>query len=483
MRFFMKIDWEASISGAKKGRPLSGTWIHSLFALLFLVGVSGCAGEGETDAASGFGGPGGQGGAQSTPSVEVVQAQLGTLPLEERLIGIVKADNQVAIYAEITAPIIAVHVQNGDLVQKGEKLVTLEARQFQEQLNQAKASLRITQADARQAEARLRELSLQFERTETLAEKQLVSELDLETQRAQVDAATASLERAKAQVEQASATIQEREAALSRTVIRSPISGRVGQRSAEVGMRVNGNTQLFTVGNLDNVRIEASLTESMLQYVKEGQNTRISSESMGDTAIVRPLSRISPFLEESSFSTVAEVDVPNAGGVLRPGMFVTVDVYYGESQQATVVPNSALYEDPNSGALGVFVATSLGLETQPVVPESDDEAVPFSEPTPVKFFEIEVIAAGHDLSGISGIDNNAWVVTLGQQLLRGDSPQARVRATTWNRLISLQNLQREDLLRQFLEKQQRMARDGEIMGHNMSGQLSNSDNRVANAAG
>ena len=444
----------------------------AMIAMLSLVACSS-----DEEAGNGPGGRGGMQGPQSIPSVEVVQAQRGALPLEERLIGIVKADNQVEIYPEITAPVVEVHVQSGDVVQKGQALISLEARQFREQLNQAEASLRINEADARQAEARLRELTLQFERTESLAEKQLVSELDLETQRAQVDAAAASFERAEAQVEQAKATIQERQATLARTVIRAPISGQIGQRNVEVGMRVNGNTQIFTIGNLSKVRIEASLTESMLAHIKEGQNARISSELMGDSVVVVPVSRISPFLEAGSFSTTAEIDVPNQGGLMKPGMFVSVDVFYGESQQATIIPNSALYEDPNSGAIGVYVATSLGLETPAFEPESDDDTAPYTEPTPIKFFEIDVVAEGHDLSGISGIDDNAWVVTLGQQLLNGPSPQARVRATTWNRLITLQNLQREDLLKQFLEKQQNLAKSGKIMGDVL---LKKDDSEAAN---
>ena len=438
-------------------------FLEGLFMVGLAVVVGACGEEQSADGPRGFGR---SGGSSSVPSVEVVQAQLGSLPLEERLVGIVKADNQVEIYPEITAPIIEVFAENGALVERGQVLVRLESRQFREQLNQATASLRISQADVRQAEARLRELSLQFERTATLAEKQLVSELDLETQRAQVDAARASLERAQAQVQQAEATIEERQATLARTAVRAPISGHIGQRNAEIGMRVSGTTQLFTIGNTANVRVEVSLTERMLSYISEGQNARISSESMGDSTIVMPLSRISPFLEQASFSTTGEIDVPNKEGVLKPGMFVNVDVYYGESQQATIVPNSALYEDPNSGALGIYVATSLGLETDPVLPESDGDTAPYSEPTPMEFKFVEVVAEGHDLAGVSGINDNAWVVTVGQQLLRGDKPQARVRATTWKRLITLQNLQREDLLNQFLEKQQRLARSGAIMGNN-----------------
>lgn len=425
----------------------------ALFVAVTLFALTGC-GDGSTDQAGG--GPGGR-PAAAIPAVEVVQAQLGSLPLEERLVGVVKAENQVEIYPELTAPIAAVPVQSGDVVRKGQVLVRLESRQFEEQLNQAKANLRIAEADARQAEARLRELSLQFERTESLAKKELVSELDLETQRAQVDASKAGYERAQAQVDQVRATVQERETNLARTIIRAPIDGRIGQRNAEVGMRANANTQLFLIGDLSKVRVEFAITENMLGYIEEGQNTRISSESFPDTAMIRPLSRISPFLEATSFSTTAEVDLSNEGGLLKPGMFVNVDVYYGESQQATIVPNSALYEDPNSGAVGVFVATSLGVEVQVMEAESEDELAPLSEPTPIEFREVDIIAEGHDLSGIAGIDDNAWVVTVGHHLLRGEKPQARTRAMTWKRLITYQNMKREDLLEQFLEKQQKMS--------------------------
>ncbi len=440
------------------------TLLVTFAVLATVLALAGC-GEGDAGSAGpgGPGGPGGFGGFGGPaviPAVEVVQAQLGSLPLEERLVGIVKADNQVEIYPELTAPIAEVPVETGDLVRQGQVLVRLEARQFREQLNQATASFRIAEADAKQAEARLRELTLQFERTETLAAKELVSVLDLETQRAQVDAARASFERTQAQVDQARATVQERETNLARTEIRAPISGRIGQRSAEVGMRANGNVPLFIIGNLDNVRVEISLTENMLAYISAGQTTRISSEGWTDTSIVRLLSRISPFLEAVSFSTTAEIDVPNAGGLFKPGMFVNVDVYYGESEQATIVPMSALYEDPASGQVGIFVATTLGVEIPVDLPGSDDEKMPLTEPTPFEFRQVEVLAEGHDLAGVAGIDPNAWVVTLGQHLLRGEKPQARVRATTWKRLIALQNLKREDLLEQFLEKQQRMAKSG-----------------------
>ena len=84
-------------------------------------------------------------------------------------------------------------------------------------------------------------------------------------------AARASYERAEAQVAQAEASIQESEGVLGQTVARAPISGRVGQRNAEVGMRVDGSTRLFTIGRLDEVRVEVPVTQEMIARFQEGQ--------------------------------------------------------------------------------------------------------------------------------------------------------------------------------------------------------------------
>jgi len=61
--------------------------------------------------------------------------------------------------------------------------------------------------------------------------------------------------------------------------------------------------------------------------------------------------------------------------------------------------------------------------------------------------------------GVRGVESGEWVVTVGQNLLQGEeSPSARVRPARWDGVLALQALQREHLLRGFLDKQQRLAR-------------------------
>ena len=83
---------------------------------------------------------------QVVPGVEAVRARHGTLPLSQRLSGVVRARNQVAIYPEISAVITEVMVRNGDTVQDGQPMVRLRDKEFQDRLKQATASYHIAAA-------------------------------------------------------------------------------------------------------------------------------------------------------------------------------------------------------------------------------------------------------------------------------------------------------------------------------------------------
>jgi hypothetical protein len=78
----------------------------------------------------------------------------------------------------------------------------------------------------------------------------------------------------------------------------------------------------------------------------------------------------------------------------------------------------------------------------------------------VAFHRVDVLAEGARAIGVSGIQEGAWVVTVGQHLLGqigGATSAARVRPVAWERVQALQALQNEDLLEQFLAKQQTVA--------------------------
>lgn len=416
----------------------------------FAMLMFGCSGDAEISAKDQTG--------RLIPAVEAVQARYGSLPLTERLTGVVKAKNQIEIYAEINAVIVDVSAKNGDVVKRGQPLVRLRDREFQEQLKQASAGYQIALAQAKQAEAQLQEIQAELQRTKTLAEKGLASATELEMVQTRAVSAEANLELAQARVQQAQATMDERKEMLSQTVIRAPIAATVGNRNAEVGMLVNSNTRLFTLGQLDSVRVEVVLTDRMLNYIEAGQRTDIYPENSPAGLIAASITRISPFLHPVTHSTDAEIELANPDGHLKSGMFVTVDVYYGESEQATLLPLSALYENPSTGGTGVYVCQD-SLRVEPAGAMSDGQSVSLTNPVSFKFLPVEVIAQGRMSAGVTGVQPGSWVVTIGHGLLDNESATARLRPVHWEWVEQLQNLQREDLLQEVLKQQHETGSD------------------------
>lgn len=392
------------------------------------------------------------------PTVEAVQSRFGALPIVKRFSGNVRSENQVPLYPEISARIAQVFVENGDYVQKGDVLVQLNDEQLRQQLKQANAGLRINEARLKQVNAQYEELKSRFNRTKRLLDQDLSSDAEFEQLQAELISAEADVELVEAQLAQSQAEVDERKNALEQTQIKAPISGTIGQRNAQTGMQVSPSTQLFMIGDLSKLRVEIILTERNLNQIDVGQSVSIMVEDADGNQQQMPakISRISPFLNEVTRSTEAEIDVDNINGWLRPGMFVPIDVYVGESEQATLIPVSALYTDPVSGQEGVFVATSLGSEIQFAnskdAENSTGSSSVYTEPTPVSFKPVNILARGQMEVGIGGLESGKWVVTIGQNLLSEGREQAKIRTLSWERIVQLQSLQREDLLKEVLRE-------------------------------
>ncbi|PEN05700.1 efflux transporter periplasmic adaptor subunit [Longimonas halophila] len=423
--------------------------------------AAGCSSEGGGNAER----PGGMAGDREPPSVEAVLSEFGGLPLEARVSGTVQARNQVQVYPEVSERVTNVYAESGDYVEEGEPLVQLNDRSYRDRLRQAEASLRVAQADVRAARATLSEAEARLARTERLVEQEFESTQTLEGVQAEVESAEAAVDQAEGQVAQAEATVQERRAEVEETVVRAPFSGYVGERNVQVGQRVETSAALFTLADLGRVRVQVPISDRIYSQIRAGQTVEILPGGDENNPVRAQVSRISPFLDSDSYSARAEIDVENSEQRLLPGMFVQVDIFYGESEQATLIPRSALYDNPRTGETGVFVASALGeemsIETTSDQGDSSDARPALTEPTPMQFQAVEVIAEGSEVAGVRGIDSGTWVITVGQELLmeRGGDVDARVRAMDWERIMSLQRLQDQDVLQDFLERQQRMARE------------------------
>ncbi|GAB5558658.1 MAG: efflux RND transporter periplasmic adaptor subunit [Synoicihabitans sp.] len=386
----------------------------------------------------------------TSPPVEAVPARLGSLPLVERLSGTLRADNQVIIYPEFSGRIAEVLVDNGDNVTTGQPLARIDDTQIREQVRQAEAGYRIAQARLRQAEARLTEADAQSRRAQQLNQQNLVSDLEYETLSAQRASAAADVDLAQAELERAAATLAERTDLLDRAVVRAPVDGVIGGRRAEIGMQVSSNSALFTLGDLSQLHVAVNLTDTMVGYIALDQPVRIlAGEVVGqDLVLAGTVTRISPFLDEVTRSTEAEIRLHASDPRLRPGMFLPVDILYGDSEQATLIPTSALFTDRNTGTESIYILDTEITDPAAIMAAPDQ----LSPPIGVQLQPVRIIARGQNEVAVANLDSNRWVVTLGQNLLSADGrSKVRARPVSLAHVLELQSLNREDLLTEVLE--------------------------------
>ncbi|HEX7082308.1 MAG TPA: efflux RND transporter periplasmic adaptor subunit [Gammaproteobacteria bacterium] len=431
-------------------KPQSGRAFAALAAAA-LVAACGPGTEG--------GNPNAGNGEQQIPAVEAVEVVRGTLPLEERLAGSVRARNQTEIYAQVTGQIVEVLANDGDWVEAGTPLVRLRNTDYEERLNQAEAGLRVAEARVRQAEANLTRLEATLRRIEAMAERNLTSAAELETAQADAASAEADLALMQAQLAQAESLVKERRAELAETIVRAPISGVVGSRNAEVGQLANTSTPLFVIGDTSDMLVDVTLTQRMLAYIDTGTTVNISTEAAPERVLEATITRISPFLHPVTRTTQAEIEVEEHDGLLRPGMFVTVAVLYGETEVAPLIPNSAIYRNPEDGREGVFAASLEGALRNPELPDAaslpaDGPGLEPVGPVAVRFVPIDIIARGRLTSAVRGVEPGEWVVTLGHRLLsNSDSGQALIQPTPWDHIMRLQQMQTRDLLDVIRDRQ------------------------------
>jgi len=411
----------------------------TFLALSTLVLFTGCSDDGEQVR---------QGQSNRAPTVEAIQVITGNLPLEERLTGSVRARNQTDIYPQISAPVTAVLANNGDTVREGDILARLRDVEVRDRLRQAEAGYEIARAQVRQAEAELNRRKTSLERVRQLRSRDLETQAELDNMEAEVESAEATLDLNIARRNQARSIIDERKNELENTIIRAPVDGVLGLRNAEVGQQVSSSTRLFQIGDPDSIKIEMVLTEGMTGYIFPGQQAIIASSVTG-MSMESAITRISPFLNPVTHTTTAEIEVSNPDRFLRPGMFVTVTVKYGESEQAILVPNNAIFHHPDHGTQGVFIADNVGQE---LTFEGEDPPRELTGASPVRFVPVDVVARGRQVSGIAGIPNDAWVVTLGHNLLLRGAERANVRPVDWDHILNLQQMQSRDLFDIIQEK-------------------------------
>lgn len=258
--------------------------------------------------------------------VATQQVELQPLIDEIQALGTANANESVDIQSRIASLVERIAFEEGQLVAAGDLLVELEN-------NEIDAGLAV-------AEAALSESRSLYDRSRNLAESQAISASGLEQLLAQVQVDEAQVLAARAR--------------LDNTVIRAPFSGRIGLRRVSPGSFVNTSTVITTLDDVSKIKLDFSVPETFLTVLSDGMNIVAHSLVYPDREFEGVVQSIDTRLDPISRSVRVRAIIPNSDAVLKPGMFLTVDLQRDRGD-VLLAPEQAIVPEGSSQFVYVVI--------------------------------------------------------------------------------------------------------------------------------
>jgi len=304
--------------------------------------------------------------------------------------GSLAGDEQTDVAPQTSGKVVAVGVDIGSPVKRGQMLVRLDDSELKLRVDQAAAQVEQAKAAVKQAEEkiglrpgqtfdpnRVAEVAAakvayelaekNFRRAEKLIESGDVSRSFYDQQRAQRDQTKeqydvalaqarqnyAAVEVARTNVTNAQAQLALARQNLSYAVIPAPIDGFVTERTADLGEYVSPQQKVATIVRTNPLRIRIDIPEQAIPEVKVGQSISITTSAWPDRNFAGRVARIAPNVSATSRTLTVEAEIENSSGALKPGQFATVRILQERSAPAVLVPSRAVVSE--AGVSRVFV--------------------------------------------------------------------------------------------------------------------------------
>jgi multidrug efflux pump subunit AcrA (membrane-fusion protein) len=326
----------------------------------------------------------------SVIDVTTATAIVRELPRFFEATGSLTGDQQTDVAPSVAGKVVAIGVDLGSYVKRGQMIVRLDDVDAKLRVEQALAQVEQTKAALRQAEEKIgirpgksfdpnrvpevanARVALELaeknlRRSEKLIESGDISRSFYDQQKAQRDQlkevyeAALSLARqnlaavmtARANVANAESQLGLARRSLSYALVFSPIDGFVAERTADLGEYVSPSGKVATIVRINPLRVRIDIPEQAIPEVNVGQSVSVTTSAWPDRNFSGRIARISPNVTPTSRTLTVEAEIENSSGVLKPGQFATVRILQSRAQPAVLVPSRAVRTE--SGVSRVFV--------------------------------------------------------------------------------------------------------------------------------
>ncbi len=309
-------------------------------------------------------------------AVDVAIARKGSLQQEQSLTGTTTPFRTVSLRSQVEGRLLALNVDIGDTVNKGQIIGQIDDALLKTAINQAEAELASLKSEVARINAQISNARVEVERTrlqlqqqqadsqrqQKLAQQGAIAKQTAEQAATEAQTAAQVLRAAQESVrveQQSLAAAQGRvvaqQAAVAEAVEKSsyarlisPISGVILARVTEPGNLLQPGNELLKIGDFNRVKVEVQVSELELAKIRVGQSVQVRLDAFPNQTYSGTVSRISPAADPTARLVPVEVIIPNQDGI-GSGLLARVD-FTSQEQANIVIPESALQKDRKSSS-------------------------------------------------------------------------------------------------------------------------------------
>lgn len=299
-----------------------------------------------------------------TPTYRFATVEQGSLRSTVAASGALSAVQTVEVGTQVSGQVAELRVDFNDRVKKGQLIARIDPVILEQAVQDAEAGVSRAKASLDQAKE-------EYERTKTLHDEKIVTETEYNSARTTYALAQTSVTSAEIALDRARQN-------LTYTNIYAPIDGVVIERDIDVGQTVAASMsapKLFVIANdLSHMRILASVDETDIGLIKEGQDVEFTVQSFQNRLFHGTVDqvRLASTSENNVVSYTVVVDVANPDGALLPGMTATVSFITAQAKNVLTVANTALRFRPpvDESAAGSSAARVADTPSTQSVPQA-----------------------------------------------------------------------------------------------------------------
>lgn len=327
--------------------------------------------------------------------VEVAIAKKGDINIIRVYTSNIEAEQSIEIKPKVSGQIKHIFIEMGDKVQKGQPIAKLDDTDALQFYEQKKAIADVVEASVKKSEMEKENKRKELLKAQSLFEKKLISQKELDKAESEYKNAEINYLLQQAELNQKIAELKQAKILLEDTLIIAPISGFIAGKYVETGSVVSPNTVLCTIVSIENVKAKIDVDEKDLIMLYENMPVKIEVDSFPNRKFEGNIERISPVLDNTTHLGKVEIKISNPNKILKPGMFVKIQISIKSQLNALIIPSIAVI-NKNGHDIVYIAKEGKALERKVRLGVSDDE-------------RIEVV---------EGLNEGDWIIITGQQSLQ-----------------------------------------------------------------